>query len=92
MSSYYALLPDNTDAAWNRLTKHFQEGTAGGRDTFDQYWGSIESITVTGAQTTGPKDAVATLHYVYKDGRKVTEQTNFHFKDEGGVLKIDRTS
>jgi serine/threonine protein kinase len=91
ITDYYALLPGNTDAAWNRLTKHFQEHTANGRDTFDQYWGSVQSISVTDAVTTGPKDAVATLHYVYRDGRRVTERTAFHFKDEDGQLKIDRT-
>ena len=91
VSSYYALLPDDTDAAWDRLTKRFQEKGAKGRDTFDSYWASVDSVSVSDAVSTGPKDAEATIHYVYDDGRRVSERTAFHFKDEGGELKIDRT-
>lgn len=91
VSSYYALLPDDTDAAWNRLTKRFQEHTAKGRDSFDAYWASVDSVSVSDAVSTGPKDAEATIHYVYDDGRRVSERTAFHFKDDGGELKIDRT-
>ena len=36
-------------------------------------------------------DATATIHYVYDDGRRISERTAFHFKDDHGVLKIDRT-
>jgi len=91
VTSYYALLPDNTDAAWNRLTKRFQEKGAKGRDTYDAYWASVDSVSVSNAVSTGPKDAEATIHYVYDDGRRVSERTAFHFKDVGGELKIDRT-
>ena len=91
MRNYYALLPGNTDTAWNLLTPRFQQDTAHGRDTYDSYWGSVASVSVSNAVSTGKKDAEATINYVYKDGRHVSERTAFHFKEDGGVLKIDRT-
>jgi hypothetical protein len=91
VTDYYALLPGNTDAAWNLLTKHYQRSKAKGRDGYDQFWGSIDSVSVSGARTTADNQAEATITYAYKDGRTVAEDTTFRFKDVGGVLKIDRT-
>ena len=88
---YYGLLPNDTDTAWNLLTPHFQESTAGGRDSYDAYWGSVQSVSTSNVQATGKEDAEATISYVYKDGHKVSERTAFHFKKDHGDLKIDRT-
>jgi serine/threonine protein kinase len=88
---YYALLPGDTDSAWDLLTKHFQDTTAHGRDTYDSYWQSIDSVSVSNAHDTGHDAAEATITYIYKDGHTGTEDTAFRFKKEDGVLKIDRT-
>ena len=42
---YYDLLPDNTDEAWTRLTEQFQNGRAGGRSTYDEYWSTIRKVS-----------------------------------------------
>jgi len=89
---YYALLPDNTDRAWTKLTERFQNGRAGGRDTYDAYWNSIERVSVSGVTGSPPGTVVATVNYTYKDGRKVSEQTTFGLVSEGDVLKIDSQS
>ncbi len=91
VQDYYALLPGNTDTAWNLLTKQYQHSHAGGRSSYDKFWGSMQSVSVSDARTTGPNAAEATIHYVYKDGRKSDEDTTFGFKKEQGELKIDRT-
>jgi hypothetical protein len=92
VTHYYSLLPGDTDAAWSLLTAKFQQGRAGGRATFDRYWAGVRSVSASDARAEGKDKAVATIHYVYRSGRQVTEQTEFTFKREGGALKIDKTS
>jgi serine/threonine protein kinase len=89
---YYSLLPRNTDGAWQLLTAKFQNGRAGGRDAFDRYWASVRSVSASDAVATGKDKATATISYVYRGGRHVSERTEFTFKRQGGVLKIDKTS
>ncbi|MBV9822764.1 MAG: serine/threonine protein kinase [Actinobacteria bacterium] len=89
---YYALLPDNTDEAWTRLTPNFQNGRAGGRDTFNNYWGQIQRVSVSNVTGSPPGTVVATVNYEYKDGRKVSERTTFGLVEQDGVLKIDSQS
>ena len=89
---YYSLLPENTDAAWSRLTQSFQNGRAGGRSTFNAYWGSIERVSVSNAVGDPPGTVVATINYVYKDGRRVSERTTFGLVSEEGILKINSQS
>jgi len=91
VTNYYALLPDDTDTAWNLLTRHFQQTKAQGRDGYDSYWGSIDSVSASGSRTTGPRSAQALITYHYQDGRTVSELTAFQFKQQAGVLKIDDT-
>jgi hypothetical protein len=89
---YYGLLPGNTDAAWSRLTESFQNGRAGGRQSYDAYWGSIRRVSVSNVVGIPPGTVQATVSYVYKDGRRVTERNTFGLVSEGGVLKINSQS
>jgi hypothetical protein len=89
---YYALMPDNTDAGWNRLTPHFQQTTAHDRDTYDSFWGSVDQISASDASGAPPDRAVATLTYTYNDGRVIVERTAFRLVPDDGVLKIDGSS
>jgi len=91
VQNYYALLPGDTDTAWNLLTKQYQRSRAQGRSSYDDFWGSMESVSVSDARTTGTDTAEATIHYVYKNGQKSDEDTTFTFKKEKGELKIDQT-
>jgi serine/threonine protein kinase len=89
---YFNLVPGNLDAAWARLTPHFQSAKARNRQTFDNFWNSVEHVSVSGAHGEPPNGATATLRYHYKDGRVVTEQTQFSFVRQDGALKLDGES
>jgi len=89
---YYALLPGNTDQAWDRLTKRYQDGTAKNRQTYQSFWDSIESVSTSSVSGSAPDSAQATLTYTFKDGRVVTEQTAFTLVPQDGILKIDSSN
>jgi hypothetical protein len=89
---YYATLPGNTDAGWARLTDRYRSTTAGSRATYDRFWASIDSVDVLQATGSAPGSVVATLRYAFTDGRRYEERTSYTLVDDGGVLKIDRSS
>jgi hypothetical protein len=91
VENYFQVVPGDLDAGWQLLTPHFQR-TAGGRGTYDRFWSSVERVDVSSATGHSPHDASATLTYHYKDGRVVTDATQFRFLRQGGVLKIDAES
>jgi hypothetical protein len=90
--NYFALLPGNTDAAWNRLTPSFQQGHAQGRDYFESFWSQYRSVTATDVSGSAPDTASATLTYVAKDGTRTVEHDTFGLVRQDGVLKIDSQS
>jgi serine/threonine protein kinase len=89
---YYAVLPGDTDAGWALLTPRYRTTTSGDRRTYDRFWGSIARVRVSGVEGSAPSSAVATLRYDYKDGRTYIERTAYTLVQDGGRLKIDRTS
>ncbi|GAA2746400.1 hypothetical protein GCM10009868_31650 [Terrabacter aerolatus] len=89
---YYALLPGNTAAGWARLTDHYRSTTAGSRSTYDRFWASVDSVQVTQATGSAPGSVVATLRYAFSDGRRFEERTSYTLVEDGGILKIDRSS
>jgi eukaryotic-like serine/threonine-protein kinase len=86
---YFTLVPGDLDAGWARLTPHFQSTKAQSRQSYIDYWNSVESVDVSDARGVPPDRASARLTYHYKDGRTITEQTQFRFIRQDGVLKID---
>ena len=89
---YYSVLPADTDAGWALLTPRYRTTTSGNRATYDRFWGAIDRVRVSAVDASAPSSAVATLRYDYKDGRTYVERTAFTLVQEGGRLKIDRTS
>lgn len=90
--NYYGLLPRNTDAAWTRLTQQFQNGRAGGRQSFENYWDGMRSVSVSDVVGIPPNTVQATVNYGFRDGRNVSERTTFGMVSEEGVLKINSQS
>ena len=86
------MLPGDTDAGWRRLTARYRSTTAGNRETYEAFWGSVDSVEVRGAEGSAPDDVMATIRYAFQDGRRFEERTSFQLVDDGGVLKIDRSS
>jgi cytoskeletal protein RodZ len=89
---YYALLPDDTDAGWARLTARYQATTSRDRETYEEFWGSVDAVAVPRSEGTAPDRVVATIRYDFDDGRRFEERTSFRLVDVGGVLKIDGSS
>jgi serine/threonine protein kinase len=92
ITSYYALMPRNTDAAWPRMTASYQTNHAGGRQAYQRFWDAISNITVADVRGIPPDSAQATLTYYFNDGRVVRERTTYGLVDEGGRLKINSST
>ncbi|HEX8078735.1 MAG TPA: serine/threonine-protein kinase [Jatrophihabitans sp.] len=89
---YYGLLPQNTDAAWRRLTQSFQNGRAGGRESYENYWDGMRRVSVSNVVGIPPNTVQATVNYVFSNGTEASERTTFGMVSEEGVLKINSQS
>ena len=92
ITSYYALMPGNTDAAWPRMTASYQTNHAGGRQAYQQFWDAVSRITVANVRGIPPRSAQATLTYYFKDGRVVRERTAYGLVNDEGRLRINSTT
>jgi serine/threonine protein kinase len=87
---YYALLPNDTDTAWSRLTPEYQAQT-GGRQAYENFWKSFRSVSTSNLRVEG--DTVfADLRYVANSGAVSTETRSFRLVRQDGVLKIAASS
>lgn len=91
VSSYYGLLPGNTDAAWQDLTPSYQQ-QAGGRSGYDQFWGQFSRVTATNLSSDGPGTATATITYTRSNGSTTSERRTFGLVRQGNKIKIDSSS
>ncbi len=89
LRDYYALVPDDLDAGWERLTDRYRRTTAGSRGSYAEFWGAFERVSVSDVAATAPDRVTATLRYEAKDGRVDVERTTFRLVRDDGVLKID---
>ena len=89
LSGYYALLPSDTDAGWQRLTERFQTGIARNRDYYESFWGDVQTVTATDVTGAAPEGVQATITYTFGDGRIVVERTAYRIVRDGTDLKID---
>ena len=92
ITSYYALLPRNTDAAWPGMTDSYQRNHAGGRQAYQRFWDAISKINVTKVKGSSPGSAQATITYYFKDGRVIRERTAYGLINDGGRLKINSST
>jgi serine/threonine protein kinase len=92
ITSYYALMPRNTDAAWPRMTASYQTNHAGGRQAYQRFWDAVSKITVADVRGIPPDSAQATLTYYFNDGRVIRERTAYGLVNEGGRLKINSST
>lgn len=89
---YFQLIPGDLDAGWERLTPSFQEGRAGGRESYDEYWDTVRRVDVENPRGDAPGSVTARLVYRYKNGNVVRQTTTFRLVRQDGVLKIDGQS
>ena len=92
ITSYYALMPRNTDAGWPRMTASYQTNHAGGRQAYQRFWDAVGRISVADVKGMPPDSAQATITYYFKDGRVVRERTGYGLVNERGRLKINSST
>ncbi len=89
---YYALLPGNRDAGWQRLSAHYQETTATNRETYEAFWKSVDKVSTHQVRGTAPDSVTATVRYDFADGRRVEEVTSYTLVRDGDALLIDSST
>ncbi|GEC19104.1 hypothetical protein PHY01_13870 [Pseudonocardia hydrocarbonoxydans] len=83
VQNYYALLPGNTDAAWVQLSPQAQ-AASGGRSGFDNFYGGLQSVTLSNARQVGEGTVEADVLFVGDDGSRDPARYRFVVSDEGG--------
>ncbi len=91
ISSYYALMPDDTDEGWTRLTTAYQANPSGGKKAYEKFWKDIERVSVSKVVGRPPDRAEATVTYVFKDNDRPpsTERTAYGLVQVDGIWKIN---
>jgi hypothetical protein len=75
VKSYYADVtdPSKRDQTWGMLTEQMQQA-AGGRDAYEQFWSTIDSVDVRRAKA-DPRTGIVTAQLTFKpkNGKDVKE-------------------
>ena len=61
VSTYYTLVPGDTEAGWAQLSPDFQQATS--RESYDEFWGSYSSVSVTDVRAVSPTVVDYTISY-----------------------------
>ena len=69
-----------------------QRNHAGGRQSYERFWGAISRISVTNVKGSPPGSAQATITYYFKDGRVIRERTGYGLINDNGRLKINSST
>jgi serine/threonine protein kinase len=91
VTAYYAQMPGDTDAGWERLTASYQREQTGSKANYERFWGAIDRVTVSQAEGSPPDRAEATVTYYLENGRVSRERTSYELVEDDGVLKINGT-
>jgi len=92
ITDYYALVPGNLPAAWNRLTANYQQSHAGGFTGYQNFWSPVQRVTVFDVSAKQGDAVDATIDYFFTDGKVVEEQTSYGLVTEDGLWKIDSST
>jgi hypothetical protein len=92
ITDYYALMPDNLPAAWERLTVDYQQNHAGGFTGYQDFWNLVQQVTVSDVSVQQGGTVDATIEYLFKDGRVIEERTSYGLLSQDGVWKIDSST
>lgn len=86
VAGFYAQLPGNAQAAWNRLDSHYQQRN--GLDGYLGFWSTIESVSVLSVVPRDATSVVATVRYMLRDGGSDTEDRWLSVVPANGGLLI----
>ncbi len=68
--TYYSLVPQRLDQAWNMLGPSLQ---AQGKDRYERFWHSIDNVVIIGDPVQVGSNVVVTVQFA-KGGNKITER------------------
>ncbi len=92
ITDYYALMPRDLPAAWKRLTANYQQNHAGGFTGYQNFWNTVQRVTVFDISVKPGGAVDATIQYFLKDGKVVEERTSYGLVPENGLWKIDKST
>lgn len=92
ITDYYALVPGNLPAAWNRLTANYQHNHAGGFTGYQNFWSPVQRVAVVDVSAAQGDAVDATIDYFFKDGKVIEEQTSYGLVTEDGLWKINSST
>jgi hypothetical protein len=84
---YYGLLPGDLNAAWQRLSPHYQRQT--GFAAFAGFYNTIAHVQVRRVTVLDPHTATAVLVFTKRNGGVSTESYRFKLIVANGRLLID---
>lgn len=85
---YYALLPGNTDASWQRLSPGMQQQI--GRQDYEAWWNKVDSVDLQSTQAVESRRQVdIVLTYYMKDGSAKRQSEQLTLEPSGGSYLID---
>jgi eukaryotic-like serine/threonine-protein kinase len=91
VQDYYALLPDDPDAAFALLGAQAQ-AASGGIDGYRRFYGGMSDVQVQNARSTGEDQVSATIVFTRTDGSTSSEPYTFTVGSENGTQIIQSFS
>ncbi|WP_353508774.1 protein kinase [Intrasporangium sp.] len=92
LQDYYALLPDDTESGYARLTDRYRRTTAGSQDAYQAFWDKIKRVSIRNPSATSGGRVEATITYTFDDGRVVEERTAYRLVEQEDALRIDSST
>jgi cytoskeletal protein RodZ len=87
LRSYFSQAPGGSDQAWAMLTPRFQSEV--GRGSYNGFWRTVQSVSVSNVTPAGPNAVLATLTYRTNGGGTSTERHRLDLARSGGSYLID---
>jgi serine/threonine protein kinase len=89
LTAYYALLPGNLQAGFALLTDNFKRAKRQTPETYANFWGRYQSVSVSNVTELGGNSVRATINYVRKGGGTESGTETFRLVQQGGRFLID---
>jgi hypothetical protein len=86
LQDYFDKVPGGTDQAWSELTSAYQQKI--GRSSFNGFWRTIRSVSVSNVEPAGGNAVEATLTYHTSGGGTSTERHRIELVRSGGGFRI----
>ncbi|MCE7000451.1 serine/threonine protein kinase [Saccharothrix sp. S26] len=89
LSDYYALLPNDLETAYGRLTDGFKAARARTFADYQSWWGRMSAVSVSDVRADGPQQVSATVSYTFKGGGTQSERHVYALVQVDGQWMID---